>query len=81
MRFVEVKGLNLPWSVLTFGCWQIAPSEGWGRYLYGTGCRPCDQDGPEWRDYGVLIPRKVMETENPSGVWEMRSVKKNTTFW
>ncbi len=23
-------GLEKPWSVITFGCWQIAPSGGWG---------------------------------------------------
>ncbi|MCF8720081.1 aldo/keto reductase [Nitrospina gracilis] len=32
MRAVSVKGLDTPWSVITFGCWQIAPSGGWGDY-------------------------------------------------
>jgi aryl-alcohol dehydrogenase-like predicted oxidoreductase len=30
MRTVNCEGLDRPWSVLTFGCWQIAPSGGWG---------------------------------------------------
>ena len=32
MRSVPCRGLDKPWSVLTFGCWQIAPSGGWGDY-------------------------------------------------
>lgn len=32
MRTVSLKGLNKPWSAITFGCWQIAPSGGWGDY-------------------------------------------------
>ena len=32
MQSVSCKGLDKPWSVLTFGCWQIAPSGGWGDY-------------------------------------------------
>jgi aryl-alcohol dehydrogenase-like predicted oxidoreductase len=32
MRSVDCKGLDKPWSVITFGCWQIAPSGGWGDY-------------------------------------------------
>lgn len=32
MRTVPVRELNKPWSVITFGCWQIAPSGGWGDY-------------------------------------------------
>lgn len=30
MRTVNCKGLERPWSVITLGCWQIAPSGGWG---------------------------------------------------
>lgn len=30
MRTVTCEGLAKDWSVITFGCWQIAPSEGWG---------------------------------------------------
>lgn len=30
MRKIKVEGLDIPWTALTFGCWQIAPSEGWG---------------------------------------------------
>jgi len=30
MRTVPCDGLDKDWSVITFGCWQIAPSEGWG---------------------------------------------------
>ncbi|MCH7499740.1 MAG: aldo/keto reductase, partial [Nitrospinae bacterium] len=39
MRSVACKGLDKPWSVITFGCWQIAPSGGWGDY-----CTPQDAD-------------------------------------
>ena len=39
MRSVPCRGLDKPWSVLTFGCWQIAPSGGWGDY-----CSPEDAD-------------------------------------
>ena len=30
MRTVTCNGLEKDWSVITFGCWQIAPSAGWG---------------------------------------------------
>jgi aryl-alcohol dehydrogenase-like predicted oxidoreductase len=30
MRTVTLDGLEKDWSVITFGCWQIAPSAGWG---------------------------------------------------
>ncbi len=30
MRTVTCDGLKKDWSVITFGCWQIAPSAGWG---------------------------------------------------
>ena len=39
MRSVTCRGLDKPWSVITFGCWQIAPSGGWGDY-----CSPEDAD-------------------------------------
>ncbi len=39
MRSVACKGLDKPWSVITFGCWQIAPSGGWGDY-----CTPQEAD-------------------------------------
>ncbi len=39
MRSVDCKGLDKPWSVITLGCWQIAPSGGWGDY-----CSPEDAD-------------------------------------
>lgn len=39
MRNVTHPGLDKPWSVLTFGCWQIAPSGGWGDY-----CTPQEAD-------------------------------------
>lgn len=32
MRHVTCRGLDKPWSAITFGCWQIAPSGGWGDY-------------------------------------------------
>ena len=39
MRSISCKGLDKPWSVLTFGCWQIAPSGGWG-----DNCTPEDAE-------------------------------------
>ena len=39
MRYVKCKGIDKDWSVITFGCWQIAPSEGWGDI-----CQPHDAD-------------------------------------
>jgi aryl-alcohol dehydrogenase-like predicted oxidoreductase len=30
LRYKKCKGLKKNWSVVTLGCWQIAPSEGWG---------------------------------------------------
>ena len=30
MRSIKIEGLDIPLTALTFGCWQIAPSEGWG---------------------------------------------------
>jgi len=39
MRHVTCKGIDKPWSVITFGCWQIAPSGGWGDY-----CTPQEAD-------------------------------------
>jgi aryl-alcohol dehydrogenase-like predicted oxidoreductase len=39
MRSVDCQGLDKPWSAITFGCWQIAPSGGWGDY-----CTPQDAD-------------------------------------
>ena len=39
MRSVTCRGLDKTWSVITFGCWQIAPSGGWGDY-----CSPEDAD-------------------------------------
>ena len=30
MRYIKCKGIEKKWSIITFGCWQIAPSEGWG---------------------------------------------------
>jgi len=30
LRYIKYKELKKEWSVITFGCWQIAPSEGWG---------------------------------------------------
>ncbi len=39
MRTVKLKGVDKDWSAITFGCWQIAPSEGWGNI-----CPPKDAD-------------------------------------
>ncbi|MFQ5673985.1 MAG: aldo/keto reductase [Nitrospinales bacterium] len=39
MRYVRCDDLAKDWSVLTLGCWQLAPSEGWGDV-----CPPADAD-------------------------------------
>ncbi|MFQ5443051.1 MAG: aldo/keto reductase [Nitrospinales bacterium] len=30
MRFGQCDGIDKKWSVITLGCWQLAPSDGWG---------------------------------------------------
>ena len=30
MRSIKVEGLDIPWTALTLGCLQLAPSEAWG---------------------------------------------------
>lgn len=30
MKFSRIAGIEKDWSRITLGCWQIAPSEGWG---------------------------------------------------
>jgi len=30
LRYIKCEGIKKNWSVITFGCWQIAPSKGWG---------------------------------------------------
>ena len=30
MRSIKVEGLDIPWTALTLGCLQIAPSKEWG---------------------------------------------------
>ena len=30
MRTTRIQGIDKDWSVITLGCWQIAPSGGWG---------------------------------------------------
>ncbi len=30
MEYSRIKGIDKDWSRITLGCWQIAPSEGWG---------------------------------------------------
>ena len=30
MRSIKIEGLDIPWTALTFGCMQIAPSKEWG---------------------------------------------------
>lgn len=39
MRYTKLKGIDKNWSVITFGCWQIAPSAGWG-----DNCTPKEAD-------------------------------------
>lgn len=39
MRYVTCNGIDKPWSVLTLGCWQLGPSDGWGDI-----CPPQDAD-------------------------------------
>lgn len=30
MQYETIPGLNTKWSKITLGCWELAPSEGWG---------------------------------------------------
>ena len=30
MKFSRIDGIEKDWSRITLGCWQIAPSDGWG---------------------------------------------------
>ena len=30
MRSIKIEGLDIPWTALTLGCLQLAPSEMWG---------------------------------------------------
>ena len=30
MKFSRIAGIEKDWSRITLGCWQIAPSDGWG---------------------------------------------------
>ena len=39
MRYFRYPGLDKDWSVVTLGCWQIAPSGGWGDL-----CRPAEAE-------------------------------------
>jgi len=39
MKSFPLKSSDKPWSVITLGCWQIAPSEGWG-----DPCSPAEAD-------------------------------------
>ena len=39
MKYVERQDLKKKWSAITMGCWQIAPSAGWGDV-----CSPGDAD-------------------------------------
>ena len=39
MRYIKCKGLKKDWSVITFGCAQIAPNESWG-----NACSPQSAD-------------------------------------
>lgn len=39
LRTFRAKGLEKDWSVITLGCWQLAPSGGWGDL-----CSPKDAD-------------------------------------
>lgn len=39
MRYVRCDGIEKDWSVVTLGCWQIGPSDGWG-----NACSPAEAD-------------------------------------
>ena len=39
MRYFRYSGLDKDWSVVTLGCWQFAPSGGWGDL-----CRPAEAE-------------------------------------
>jgi aryl-alcohol dehydrogenase-like predicted oxidoreductase len=50
LRYIKCKSLKKDWSVITLGCWQIAPSEGWGDI-----CSPQSADAVVKKslDYGI----------------------------
>jgi aryl-alcohol dehydrogenase-like predicted oxidoreductase len=50
LRYIKCKSLKKDWSVITLGCWQIAPSEGWGDI-----CSPQSADAviKKSLDYGI----------------------------
>ena len=37
MRFGQCEGFEKKWSVITLGCWQLAPSAGWGNVCTAQG--------------------------------------------
>ena len=39
MIYKRIKGIDKDWSRVTLGCWQIAPSGGWGNI-----CPPKDAE-------------------------------------
>ena len=50
MKYVKFRGVDKDWSAITFGCWQMAPSGGWGDV-----CTPQDADAVVKRalEYGI----------------------------
>jgi hypothetical protein len=52
MRSIKVEGLDIPWTALTLGCLQIAPSKEWGR-VFGRRGRPGGEDRPGGRHHGI----------------------------
>ena len=69
MKFSRIAGIEKDWSRITLGCWQIAPSDGWG-----------DIFSPKEAEKVYIlhliaksppsIPQKVMETVNQNVVSE-----------
>ena len=71
MRYTRHKELQKDWSAITFGCWQIAPSEGWGAlYPYLL-----QYPGPVFMTPAIL--RGVFAVARPSS---RRSVLRLSTF-
>ena len=55
LRYIKCKGIEKKWSVITFGCWQIAQSEGWG-----------DACSPQAADAAI---KAALEASNDGKCW------------
>ena len=63
MKYNRLDGIEKDWSRITLGCWQLAPSGGWGDICPAKDAEKVvrtalDMESPR------LIPQKDMVTEN-----------------